>query len=124
MPWRPLRTSLVAASCGSLPSKKRPAIASSEESSVMVTDSVAFCAKAENSGRTNRGLGAAHARLGTSHSHPNDNRRSLMRKFLACTLGARALIGRRGLTFDRLVRQIQFLAGHAQGFDHFSPCLE
>jgi len=45
---------------------KRPAIANSAASSVMVTDSVAFCANAENSGSTNRGLGAAHARAGAN----------------------------------------------------------
>src|SRR5271165_3512854 len=126
MPCNPLRISRVAASCGSSPLRKRPAIANNAASSVMVTDSVAFCAKAENSGSTNRGLGAAHTRAGAISARTMRKLQFLMKAIPRLLLNARLIIGRRRrrrrrLALDHFVRQIQLLTGHAQRLDDLAP---
>src|SRR5580704_1981983 len=125
MPRRPLMTSLVAASCGSLPSRNFPAMASNAVSRVMVTDSVAFCANPANSGIASLGFGAAHARVGTSSANSKGNVYFLMKKFLDCNLNARLLIGeRRRLALHRFICKVQFLAGYPQRLQHFAPRLQ
>src|SRR5258707_9629852 len=106
MPCRPLRTSFVAASCGSLLSRNLAAIPSMAGSNVMLTDSVAFCANPEKPGITSFGLGAPHASAGASSVKNSGNVYFLMEKVLGCS-SAGLFIGQRcGLTLDRFVRQV------------------
>src|ERR1700733_15762537 len=82
MPCRPLSTSLVAASCGSLLSRNFAANPSNPGSNVMVTDSVAFCASAEKLGIASLGLGAARASAGASSAKSQSDMHCLIQLFL------------------------------------------
>src|SRR5882757_2049308 len=125
MPRRPLMISWVAASCGSFPSRNRPAMASKAGSSVMVTDSVAFCANPVNSGIASLGFGAAQARAGASSTRNMGKLRFFMKRILDFNLDARLFIAQRcRLILNRFVRKIQFLTGQAQRFDHLATRLQ
>src|SRR5258708_15051089 len=105
MPCRPLRTSFVAASCGSLLSRNLAAIPNIAGSNVMVTDSIAFCANPKKLGITSLGLGAPHASAGASSAKNNGNVYFLMEKVLGCS--SAGFIGQRcGLALDRFVREV------------------
>src|SRR5258707_8047013 len=105
MPCRPLRTSFVAASCGSLPSRNFAASPSNAGSNVIVTDSVAFWANPEKLGITNLGLGAPHASAGASSAKNSGNGYFLMEKVLGRSCAGLFIGQRCGLTLDRFVRQ-------------------
>src|SRR5262245_48003151 len=117
MPCSPPIMSCTARCSGSALSRNFAATASNGASSVMATESVAVEPSASKSGSSRRADGGAAASAGTpSDRHSADSASPRAKDFIARS-STGAILRRHGRwVVDDLVREIELVARHAQGF--------